>query len=217
VRFAITLTAMLLLGATTQAGVVRGRVTLKDKGGKPAADVSGTVVFIDGIAAQAPLVRASVTMRGKAFEPKVVVTTVGSTIDFPNDDPILHNVFSVTSSNPFDLQLYKKPKSSSWTFAKPGIVKIYCNIHPQMSGVIVVRDNPFYARPADDGSFAIEGVPPGRYTIRAWHDRGGEATQSVDVGRDGASDVTLALDASKFKWIPHRNKFGKAYPDGERY
>lgn len=209
--------AVLLIGALAQAGVVRGRVTLKEKGGKPATDVSAAVVFVDGLAAGTSPGRATITMRGKAFEPKVVVTTVGGTVDFPNEDPILHNVFSVTNSNPFDLQLYKKPKSGSWTFTKPGIVKIYCNIHPQMSGVVLVRDNPYYTRPAADGSFVIEGVPNGRQTIKAWHERGGEVEETVDVGTEGKNEVTLALDASKFKWIPHRNKFGKPYPEGEKY
>ena len=84
------------------------------------------------------------TMKGKAFLPRVTVVPVGSTVDFPNEDPIFHNVFSVSGENRFDLDLYKRPKSGSWTFQAPGLVRVYCNIHPQMSGVVLVRDNAYF-------------------------------------------------------------------------
>ncbi len=97
------------------------------------------------------------TMRGKAFTPHVLAVPVGSTVDFPNDDPILHNVFSVSGENRFDLQLYKRPKSGSWTFQKPGVVRVYCNIHPQMSAIVLVTDSPHVAKTAADGSFRRKG------------------------------------------------------------
>ena len=210
---------MLNVGVPLDAATVRGQVTLKEKGGRMATDLSSIVVYIEGASgASAPKrTTMTMTMKGKAFEPRVLVVPVGGTVDFPNADPILHNVFSVTKNNSFDLQLYKAPKTASWTFRNPGIVNVYCNIHPQMGAVILVRDNPYFTTASTDGTFAIDGVPAGRYTVHAWHDRGGEEAQEVVVGGRLAKDLKFALDASKYRWIPHRNKFGRAYASGETY
>lgn len=217
-RPAAFLLAALNVGAQPlDAATVRGQVTLKEKGGRMATDLSSIVVYIEGAPGASAPKRTTMTMRGKAFEPRVIVVPVGGTVDFPNADPILHNVFSVTKNNAFDLQLYKAPKTASWTFRNPGIVSVYCNIHPQMGAVILVRDNPYYTTASADGTFAIEGVPSGRYTVHAWHDRGGEAAQEVVVGGSSPSALKFALDASKYRWIPHRNKLGRAYASGETY
>jgi hypothetical protein len=157
------------------------------------------------------------TMKGKAFTPRVVVVGVGSTVDFPNEDPIFHNVFSVSGENRFDLDLYKRPKSGSWTFQRPGVARVYCNIHPQMSAVVLVRDNPFYTKAAPDGTFTLEGLPAGKYTLRAWHERGGEAAAEVSVPAEGNTVAALRLDASTYKQLPHKNKYGKDYSTDEKY
>ena len=130
------------------AGTVVGRVSVTDKGGRPAKDLRETVIWIDDIKEPAKPARATVTMKGKSFVPRVTVIPVGGTVDFPNDDPILHNVFSVSGENRFDLDLYKRPKSGSRTFERPGLVRVYCNIHPQMTAVVMVRDNPYFEAPA---------------------------------------------------------------------
>jgi len=160
---------------------------------------------------------ATVVMKAKAFTPHVVVIPVGGTVEFPNDDPIFHNAFSLSPENKFDLELYKRPKTGSWTFKSPGVVNVYCNIHPQMSAVVVVRDNPFFARAAKDGAFTLEGVPAGKYTLVAWHERGGDKAMEVTVPADGAVNANLTLDGSKYKRVPHKNKFGKDYTAGEKY
>jgi hypothetical protein len=135
----------------------------------------------------------------------------------PNEDPIFHNVFSVSGENRFDLDLYKRPKSGSWTFLYPGLVRVYCNIHPQMSAYVLVRDNPFWARPAAAGAFEITDVPAGAWAVKAWHERSGETSQAVTVPESGVAEVTLSLDASKWKRAPHKNKFGKDYETGAKY
>lgn len=210
--------AALCVATPALAGTVNGRVEVKEKGGRAANDLSEVVLWIEGVKARPPAARtARVVMKGKAFSPHVVVIPVGGTVEFPNEDPIFHNVFSVSGENRFDLDLYKRPKSGSWIFQHPGIARVYCNIHPQMSAVVVVRDNPYYVKAGEDGSFAIEGVPAGRYTLRAWHERGGEAALDVNVPGEGAVGAQLLLDAATFKKVPHKNKFGKDYSTTEKY
>jgi hypothetical protein len=142
---------------------------------------------------------------------------VGGSVEFPNLDSIFHNVFSVSGQNRFDLELYKKPKSGSKVFEHPGVVRVYCNIHPQMSAYVLVRDNPHWTRVAADGSFSIADVPAGTWALKAWHERAGESAQTVQVPETGGASASFTLDASRFKRAPHKNKFGKDYEVGEKY
>ena len=205
------------LAAPALAGNVSGRVELVQKGGRRATDLSDVVVYLEGVKARPRTTRATMTMKGKAFLPRVAVVPVGSTVDFPNEDPIFHNVFSVSGENRFDLDLYKRPKSASWTFQAPGLVRVYCNIHPQMSGVVIVRDNAHFTRASADGVFTLEGVPAGRYTIKAWHERAGEVGQTVTVPVEGEARAELLLDASSYKRVAHKRKDGSSYGPGEKY
>jgi plastocyanin len=203
--------------ASASAGTITGKVELLDKGGRPAQDLSDVVVYIDGPKAKGKPERVSVSMKGKEFRPRVVAVAQGGTVDFPNEDPVFHNVFSVSGANRFDLDLYKKPKSKSWTFQNSGIARVYCNIHPQMSAVVMVRDNPYFSTAAPDGSFTIEGVPAGRWQLKAWQERAPEAVVEVTVPADGRVTASLQMDASKWKRVQHKNKFGKDFRDSERY
>ena len=213
-----SMSAMLTLAAATAAaGTVRGWVEVVDKGGKRATDLGDAVVWVEGPRVKPRPSSAVIAMKGKAFAPRVAVVPVGGTVEFPNQDPIFHNVFSVSGENRFDLDLYKKPKSGAWTARVPGLVRVYCNIHPQMSAYVLVRDNPFWARPSADGGFEIPDVPAGAWVVKAWHERSVEASQRVLVPEDGAVEVALTLDASKWKRAPHKNKFGQDYKAGERY
>ncbi len=214
---ALFLLLVLAVAPPAAAGTVKGQVQVRDKGGRAAADVTDVVVYVDGARAKAAPVKAVMTMKGKNFTPRVVVVPVGGTVEFPNEDPIFHNVFSVSGDNRFDLELYKRPKSGSWTFQHPGVARVYCNIHPQMSAVVLVRDNPYFTKTTQDGSFAIPDVPAGKYVLRAWHERGGEAAREVTVTAGGETQVPLTLDASGYKRLPHKNKYGKDYSTDEKY
>jgi len=205
------------LGPAALAGTVTGRLEIVDKGGKKATDLQDAVVFVDGVKARTKPARTVISMKAKTFVPHVVVVPVGGTVEFPNEDPIFHNVFSVSGENRFDLDLYKRPKSGTWTFQTPGIVRVYCNIHPQMSAVVIVRDNPYFAKAGADGSFSIEDVPAGKYTLKAWHERGNEAAVDVAVPAQGQVAANLVLDASGFKRVPHKKKDGKDYSGEEKY
>jgi len=102
-------------------------------------------------------------------------------------------------------------------FEHPGVVRVYCNIHPQMSAFVLVRDNPFWARVSAEGGFTIPDVPAGTWVVKAWHERSGESAQTVQVPEAGSAEVAFPLDASKWKRAPHKNKFGKDYQVGEKY
>ena len=206
------------LAAPVFAGTIKGTVELLEKSSRKTADLTEVVVWVEGVKAKPKPGRASMGMKGKTFTPHVIAVGVGSTVDFPNDDPIFHNVFSVSGENRFDLPLYKRPKSLPQTFPHAGVVRVYCNIHPQMSAVVLVRDNPYFTKAAADGTFTIEGVPAGKYKLTAWHDKGGETTQDVTVPAQGAVEARpISLDASKFKQLPHKDKYGKDYSTGDKY
>jgi plastocyanin len=209
--------ASLLVTSPGAAATLRGRVEVVEKDARPAQDIADAVVWVEGPKGKVTSAETVVVMRGKAFVPRVAVVGVGGTVAFPNQDPIFHNAFSVSGENRFDLDLYKKPKSASWTFKYPGLVRVFCNIHPQMSAFVLVRDNPFWARPAGDGSFEIPDVPAGTWVLKAWHERAGEVAETLRVPETGSVAVALKLDASSFKRAPHKNKYGKDYAVGEKY
>jgi hypothetical protein len=205
------------LAAPVFAGTIKGTVELLEKSSRKTADLTDVVVWVEGIRVKPKPGRASMGMRGKTFNPHVVAVGVGSTVDFPNDDPIFHNVFSVSGENRFDLDLYKRPKSGQWTFQNPGIVRVYCNIHPQMSAVVVVRDNPYFTKAGPDGSFEIPDVPPGRYQLRAWHERAAQEASTDITVREAPVGAKLVLDASSYRRLQHKKKDGKTYGGDEKY
>jgi len=209
-RLALALCA-LSLGSSATAGEIVGRVDLTEKGGKKATDLSDVVVYIDSSKTKAKPGREVLTMKSKAFAPHVLAIGIGTTVDFPNEDPILHNVFSVSGEG-FDLGLYKRPKSGSRTFDKPGVYTVYCNIHPQMSATVVVRENPYFTTATKDGSFRLAGLPAGEYRLLAYHERAGEgAPVTVKIAAAGETTASLSLDATSYKRVAHKNKFGKDY------
>jgi plastocyanin len=206
-----------LLAVPAVAGTVTGRVEVVEKG-RRLADLSGTVISIQGVKARTPPTSATVRMMGKAFSPRVVAVPVGGTVHFPNEDNILHNAFSVSRPNAFDLKLYKRPKSGSVTFRHPGTVHVYCNIHPQMSAVVLVQGDALFTMAAADGTFVLEGVPAGRHTVKAWHERAGQAEAAVTVAAEGSAAASLLrLDASNYRRQPHKRKDGSDYGNAERY
>jgi polysaccharide lyase family 4-like protein len=151
--------------------------------------------------------------RGKMLLPHVLAIPAGSTVSFPNDDPISHNLFSLSSANPFDLGLYRKGAGKSQRFDTPGIVNVYCNVHPNMSAVILVLDTPYYAFADASGNYSIANVPPGRYRLVAWNEQGGETETPIDVTSSGAvgGQIALTIDSRNYRVTQHLNKLGKPY------
>ncbi len=211
--------AAMALAAGAPPSEVSGRVTMLDRENQPTDDVGQAVIWLSGPGGQGrPPVQTDVGMSKKEFSPHVLVVPAGSTISFPNYDPFNHNVFSLSEENPFDLGLYGRGETRSVRFTKPGLVRVYCNVHAQMSALVIVRDTPWFTQPASDGSFTLSGVAAGQYTLHAWHERAAEVTQPLTVPAGGAGQVALELDARGFQFKPHLNKHGQPYPQqGRRY
>lgn len=139
----------------------------------------------------------TIEQRNGQFEPDLAVVPVGSTVQFPNSDPIFHNVFSLSHAKQFDLGFYPKGKSKSVTFDHPGVVQVYCHIHANMYAAIVVSDSPWYGKPAADGTITWKDVPAGKYKAAAWHKIAGLYQLPIDVPATGRIQVDLyvPLDA----------------------
>jgi plastocyanin len=217
-RAVVLAPAVMTILAAASVGDVRGRVTLLDKGDRPAEDVGQAVVWLDGVGPARPPIQAEVSTADKSFTPHVLVVPVGSTVSFPNHDPFNHNVFSLSEEQPFDLGLYGRGEKRSVRFTRPGIIRVYCNVHAQMSALVVVRDGPYFTQPEGDGSFTLEKVPRGHYLLHAWHERATEITQPLEVPSSGVDALALTLDARGYRFKPHLNKYGQPYPQqGRRY
>ena len=134
----------------------------------------------------------------KHFAPHVLPVVRGSAVAFPNDDDVFHNVFSLSSTKTFDLGRYPLGSSKSIAFAKPGVVQVFCHIHSDMSAVVLVLDNPFFATPGPDGRFAIEGLPAGEYVIVGWHERINAVRHSVRIvsGQTTRVDFNIPLSSA---------------------
>jgi plastocyanin len=212
-----------LLPFPPAGGTVEGRVMLL-RAGAPAPDASNAVVWLEGLGGGANHARVDGQMKSeqKRFIPRVVVVRPNATVQFPNADSIYHNAFSVSGANRFDLGLYRSGDSREKKFEDTGLVRVYCNIHPQMIGFVMVVDSGFTAVTGPDGTFRFLGVPHGTLVVKAWHEESGETQISVNVNGGPGVPLTIKLDATGFKPLPHKNKYGKEYPPGagtddERY
>jgi plastocyanin len=210
-----TMTAALVWGGTmlvapVGAATVTGRVDVRLAPGGSAATA---VVFAEPLDRPAPAqpVKAELDQRDKTFLPGVLAVPVGSTVAFPNRDPIFHNVFSLSPPAPFDLGLYRAGSSRSRTFARPGAYRVFCNIHPQMTAFIVVVPTPYVTIADAEGRYTLD-LPAGRYRLTARSDRASPASVEVTVGEGAVAAPALPLDESKYVAVPHKNKFGLDYP-----
>ena len=211
----------LALVALAVAGVRGAEITgtvqlLQDGQPQRTAEVRWAVVYFEP--QKAGVVRAApqpleITMQKKEFVPHVLAITQGSTVRFPNADPILHNVFSVSGENGFDLGLYAKGPGKSWTFTNPGLVRVYCNVHQSMAAYVLVLDTPHFVSPQSDGTFTLANVPETPGTLVVWHERA--EPWKLDVQWPIAAPITAQLAITKQQVAPHLNKFGKPYRTGK--
>ena len=169
-----------------------------------AADVTGTVqlpnkkvagsavVYLEGSKKATPLSKYVIDQREKMFSPHVSVITTGTSVEFPNNDNVFHNVFAYFNAKKFDLGMYPRGKSKTEKFDKAGVVALFCNVHSEMSAYIVVVDTPYYAIADKKGKFAVKDVPPGTYTMHTWHESGAVSEQKITVGANTSANIVLA-------------------------
>ena len=191
-------------------------VAKKDGAGTVVGKIAGAadaIVYVDTISASA---KGAATMKqeGKQFLPQVLVVQKGTTVQFPNRDAIFHNVFSVTPDNSFDLGSYRQGESKSVTMTKPGVVSVYCNMHPQMVGHILVVPNGNYVRAGKDGFFRLTGVPAGKHRIVAWAPNAKPVSKDADV--NDAEVVTVEFELKKGRSGMHTKKDGMPYGSYEK-
>src|SRR6185312_9807223 len=159
------------------------------------AEIANVVVFVKDAPTDQELAatRGSISQRDESFVPRVLAITRGSTVEFPNFDPYFHNVFSLSRVMTFDLGRFRKGEKRERTFARAGVIKVYCHIHSEMAATILVFDHHLYTTPGPDGSFAIDAVPAGTYQLSAWHERIGETTTPLKVVAGADASIEFAL------------------------
>ena len=208
-------------GLATVAGSVE-ITNSRDAAVRKNKDYSGVVLWLEQVDRTAPQPlpapkRILMVQKDRHFQPHVVAIPVGSTVEFPNRDPIYHNAFSSFSGQPFDTGLYKPGTSARQVFKSPGIVQVFCNIHPTMSAIIAVLPTPWYVLSGPTGKFSIPDVPPGEYQLRIYYERALPQNlrvleHRITVPEEGLTLPLISISETGFIPAPHLNKYGAPYP-----
>ena len=212
------------------AVTVTGSVALldsRDPAVRHHKDFRGVVIWLEpngnggkpAVALQMPVARRHFTLdqKQKRFIPHVLPVPVGATVDFPNHDPIFHNAFSEYAGQIFEFALYPPGSSKSVVFKRPGIVRVFCSIHPTMSAVIAVLDTPWFAVSNATGAFSIANVPAGDYQLHVFHERAtpqtlNALTRHIHVEDGDPPLPAIQIAETGFIPAPHKDKWGKDYP-----
>jgi plastocyanin len=223
------------LGVWGEGITVRGRVevtgvTKSRHAPRPVAVIWLTPVSgaaIDPVSVtSAPAAKLRLVQKNKSFEPHVLVVPAGASVEFPNHDPFFHNVFSLFEGKKFDLGLYEAGTSRIVRFDRPGISYIFCNIHPEMSAVVITLATPWYAVSKSDGQLSIPEVPFGRYWLHVWSEGMGPeskepATREITISEGSTSLGIIRVSEASSQTSPHKNKYGRDYdnptPDNSIY
>ena len=209
---------------SAQDGSVRGIVKVlhsRSENGDADAVVWLTNVRTPETTSPGPTVR--LLQKDKRFRPHVLAVTVGTAIEFPNQDPFFHDVFSIYHGKPFDLGLYESGAVRTVRFTQRGVSYIFCNIHPDMSAAVVALSTPYFAVTARDGSFHIPNVPPGLYRLEIWHELAAASelksrSHEIEITAGDTALATMTLHAAD-NHDDHMNKYGEPYPveKGSKY
>ncbi len=187
----ILIAVVLLMGQLAGAGVIEGRIPNKG----PMTDLSNFVIYLDDLEGPFPTPKESAVMDqvDLSFIPHVLVIRTGTTVEFPNSDPISHNVFSISEAKRFNLGLYQRGEGRQMKFDKPGVVELLCNVHLEMSAYIIVVKTPYFARTGPDGAFRIPDVPAGQYRVRGWHENLAIQAEQIVVPDEGTVNVIFSM------------------------
>jgi plastocyanin len=223
VSFLRAFLAAAAVGLPCAAATVAGTVELadsRDPAVRKSGDRSGVVVWLEHTDSTVPVAlpreRAVLLQKRKQFIPHVLPVRVGTVVSFPNADPIFHNAFSTFFGQVFDVGLYAPGTTREVAFRRPGVVRVFCNIHPTMSAVIVVVPTGWFAASAKTGTFSIENVPPGEYRMVVFHERATQETlqrlsRRVTVQSERVHVGPLVISEAGYLPVPHKNKFGHDY------
>ena len=218
-KIALALLLPVYLGAATVTGKVQ-LIQSKDSAVKKKNDYSGVVVWLtspDSPPAPATHKRARMLQKNKRFSPHILAIQTGTVVDFPNLDPIFHNAFSNFDGTIFDVALYPPGSSRSVRFDRPGIVRVFCNIHAFMSAVIVVVNSTHFTITGRDGGYSFDDLPPGTYEVQFFHERATpetlrNLTQTIKVGTADVNLGTTPISEAGYIPVAHKNKYGRDYP-----
>lgn len=194
---------------------VRGVLRVEERDGTARADAAGVVLFLEGEQEKArPQPRMpTISQKGRRFDPPLLVVTTGTVVAFPNDDVVFHNVFSLSRGNAFDLGTYGKGTAKERAFASPGLVKVHCNIHPEMVSHVLVLETSLTAISDTGGRFNLTDVPDGKYVLRLWHPLADEQRHPVEVAGGRLRTVDPLVVRETKPRAPHNNKHGRPYPE----
>jgi plastocyanin len=189
------------------------------------ASAADVVIWLEPIESDGKSIASSIdpsrnvqlVQRSKTFEPHLLVVPVGTVVQFPNKDPFFHNVFSLFDGKRFDLGLYEAGSSKPLRFDRPGVSFLFCNIHPEMSAIVVVVQTPYFAKSDRGGHISIAGVPDGRYRLRVWYERSApedlrklDRAVEISSGSRALGDIHVLEDPNAT--LAHKNKYGQDYP-----
>lgn len=220
VSYAAALVAV-FAGTSQGQGPVTGQVTILERPGEVSEDLANVVVFLEPVAtgklkAPAPS-NTTIALEKRQFSPRVRVIVEGSKVEFPNQDPWNHNVFSKTNGG-FDTGVFGRGKTKDQKFDQAGVYSLYCNVHPRMTAFVIALKTPYFTQAGADGRFSLENIPAGQYKLNVWHDRTALVTKDVTVPAAGLGNLRTELDARGYKYVQHKNKFGQTYTStGDRY
>jgi plastocyanin len=216
-RLPLIAAVLFLCAGAAEAAAVSGHVSFLTKRGQHPI-TNETLVWLEPASADTKTPKRAPAMfqmmtRGKMLMPHVLAIPAGSTVTFPNDDPISHNLFSLSPANSFDLGLYRRGAGKQETFLTPGIVNVYCNVHPNMSSVIHVMQTPWYTFADQNGNYAFSEIPSGKYRLVAWNEQSGTTENKIEVNNSGlvSGELALTLDSRNYRLVQHMDKTGKPY------
>jgi plastocyanin len=197
--------------ATEPGGRVLGTVKVTESDGKPAS-AADVIVYVVGFTEPPGKDKTTIAQKGRKFVPDLVAITVNELVEFPNNDPYLHNVFSQSGPRKFDLGSFKRGESKEKQFPTAGVVDVYCNIHPEMAATILVLPNRRHVLAQADGRYVLDGVPPGDWTVFAYTRRATKPVSARVTVKAGA-DVTVDFSIVRGAEPEHLNKYGEKYHD----
>jgi len=178
-------------GPMVYAGTITGKVQVPGK-----KDLSNIIVYLENVKGtfQAPSKRPEMNHINLQFVPGNLAVIQGTTVDFPNSDPVFHSAFSISKTNPFDLGIYGQGREKFVAFQNPGLVEIFCHIHSHMHAFVLVLENPNFGITSQDGSYTIRDVPNGNYSVKAWASPSVNNAKAVNVSGTTTVDFTLTTE-----------------------